>query len=333
MAKKKHKTNKPHGHYCYVCGKHKPNEKFSGSGHAHHICRQCQKIPVEKRNEITTINKIYGMEFRFLSKAEINWLRGKMDDPRAKVSEAARQTHDMKFPRYKRNMIKKNLTAKALEFYIRGEVWNEYGEEISVHMRFFADNTGILRRIDYNSAESEQETIINIGQTAMLKFLKSVVHQFDAPFWCEDLSDDEPIKYDPYLDILPEYHPGYDYPDYDYSVVHQFDAPFLCEDLSDDEPFEYDPYLDIFPEYHSGYDYPDYDYIDFDGDDDNDKPEPEIEDMELVCSLRLVLTKGIGEITQTFYNQLHDMPQDLFWVLMALFEPETDDFDEGDSAI
>jgi len=284
VANKKSKTNKPHGHYCYVCGKHKANEKFSGSGHAHHICRQCQKLPVEKRNEITTINKIYGMAFRYLSKAEIDWLRGKMNDPRAEVSEAARQTHDMKFPGYKRNMIKKNLTAKALEFYIRGEVCNEYGDEISVHMRFFADNTGILRRIDYDSAESEQESIINIGQTAMLKFLKSVVHQFDAPFWSEDLSD---------------------------------------------EPFEYDPYLDILPEYR-----PDYDDFDFDFDDDEDDEQESItEDREPVCSLRLVLTKGIGEITQTFYNQLHEMPQELFWALMDWFEPDTDDFDDGDSEI
>jgi len=34
---------KPHGHYCRICGKRKANEKFSGRGHAAHICKACAK--------------------------------------------------------------------------------------------------------------------------------------------------------------------------------------------------------------------------------------------------------------------------------------------------
>lgn len=37
MAKKK----KQQGHYCRVCGECKANEKFSGKGHAQHICKAC----------------------------------------------------------------------------------------------------------------------------------------------------------------------------------------------------------------------------------------------------------------------------------------------------
>lgn len=33
---KKHK-----GHYCKICGEYKPNESFSGKGHAQHICKEC----------------------------------------------------------------------------------------------------------------------------------------------------------------------------------------------------------------------------------------------------------------------------------------------------
>ena len=29
---------KKHGHYCKICGEYKANEKFSGKGHAAHIC-------------------------------------------------------------------------------------------------------------------------------------------------------------------------------------------------------------------------------------------------------------------------------------------------------
>jgi len=30
--------NKQRGHFCKVCGEKKANEKFSGKGHAAHIC-------------------------------------------------------------------------------------------------------------------------------------------------------------------------------------------------------------------------------------------------------------------------------------------------------
>lgn len=34
---------KRRGHYCRICGQHKANEKFSGRGHAAHICKACAK--------------------------------------------------------------------------------------------------------------------------------------------------------------------------------------------------------------------------------------------------------------------------------------------------
>ena len=39
MAKKKKKQQ---GHYCRICGNYKANEKFSGKGHAQHICKSCK---------------------------------------------------------------------------------------------------------------------------------------------------------------------------------------------------------------------------------------------------------------------------------------------------
>ena len=100
----KHKQNKPHGHFCYVCGEHKANEKFSGSGHAHHICKKCQALPVAKRNEMVDIRKIGNMTFRYLSKAKIKWLRGKMDDSRPEVHTAAREAYSFKFPNHDRKL-------------------------------------------------------------------------------------------------------------------------------------------------------------------------------------------------------------------------------------
>jgi len=279
-AKNKHRQNKPHGHFCKVCGDHKPNEKFSGKGHAAHICRKCAALPVTKRNEMMDLRKIMNMAFRYLSKQEIEWLRGKMDDPRPEISEAARRAYSFKFPNHERNIAKKGLTALSLEFYVHCVIWDEYGDEFPVKMRFYADNNGALRRIDYSTPEDEQENYINIGQSAAQKFLKSVVHEFNAPFWSDELSDSGLNDYDPFdpnLDVLPEFLPDYD-EDYDTDIG---DDDIGCADF-----------------------------------------EAPLGEKEPVWSLRLVLNKGIGEKTQTFYYQMHDEPRELFWSLMELFETD-----------
>ena len=53
MSKKK--SDRPHGHYCKICGEYKANEKFSGKGHAthkHHAHRRrtvSQRPPGQKK--------------------------------------------------------------------------------------------------------------------------------------------------------------------------------------------------------------------------------------------------------------------------------------------
>ncbi|MBP6491342.1 MAG: hypothetical protein KA282_00080 [Clostridia bacterium] len=51
---------KPHGHYCRICGQRKANEKFSGRGHAVHICMACAKRgnkPPEITTEVSFVNE------------------------------------------------------------------------------------------------------------------------------------------------------------------------------------------------------------------------------------------------------------------------------------
>ncbi|GHV49142.1 hypothetical protein FACS1894181_07240 [Bacteroidia bacterium] len=56
---------KHQGHYCTVCGERKANEKFSGSGHAKHICKKCSALPFARRNELQRINRIGGIGMKF----------------------------------------------------------------------------------------------------------------------------------------------------------------------------------------------------------------------------------------------------------------------------
>jgi len=53
MTKKKRQ-----GHYCQICGEWKANEKFSGKGHAAHICKKCQSLPKEVQADIKRNNEI-----------------------------------------------------------------------------------------------------------------------------------------------------------------------------------------------------------------------------------------------------------------------------------
>ena len=47
MSRKKHQRKRP-GHYCWACDRLRPNEKFSGRGHARHLCRDCAKLGAEE---------------------------------------------------------------------------------------------------------------------------------------------------------------------------------------------------------------------------------------------------------------------------------------------
>lgn len=49
MAKKKKRHR---GHYCKICGCYLPNEKFTGKGHARHICKSCSTKPKEVEEDI-----------------------------------------------------------------------------------------------------------------------------------------------------------------------------------------------------------------------------------------------------------------------------------------
>ena len=37
------------GRFCWCCGRRRPNERFSGRGHARCICRECERLPAEER--------------------------------------------------------------------------------------------------------------------------------------------------------------------------------------------------------------------------------------------------------------------------------------------
>ena len=91
MAKRK-----PHGHYCKVCGEYKANEKFSGKGHAAHICKACAKLSPAERSEQMTLNRLLDLPW-YLSKDQIKWLNNRIHDERPEVRELAKEQYDIRF--------------------------------------------------------------------------------------------------------------------------------------------------------------------------------------------------------------------------------------------
>jgi hypothetical protein len=48
VSRRRKQKRKLPGHYCWACDRRRPNEKFSGHGHARHLCRDCAKLGAEE---------------------------------------------------------------------------------------------------------------------------------------------------------------------------------------------------------------------------------------------------------------------------------------------
>jgi len=48
------------GHYCWMCGRMRPNERFSGKGHRRHLCKECSRRPREEKERIRAVMDIEG---------------------------------------------------------------------------------------------------------------------------------------------------------------------------------------------------------------------------------------------------------------------------------
>ena len=52
------------GHYCWVCGRTRANEKFSGKGYARHTCKDCARLPREAHDRAHALMDIEGFLYQ-----------------------------------------------------------------------------------------------------------------------------------------------------------------------------------------------------------------------------------------------------------------------------
>ena len=205
----KKRSNRPHGHYCKICGEYKANEKFSGKGHAAHICKACSKLSVAEKAEVMTINRLMDFPLGRLSASDKKWLENRVHDRRPEVASIAREVYNMHFPYAERNERKKRLLINTLVFELNNvTVYDEFGDEYSIHMRFTANRlTNVLTMTDFGADGAEQS--VTLEKKQMAKLLRWTVHTLEVFMWPEDydLSPDDPFFDGPLLDLLPEYWP------------------------------------------------------------------------------------------------------------------------------
>ena len=48
------------GHYCRMCDRVRPNERFSGEGHRIHVCKACSRLPKEESRQHELKDEIAG---------------------------------------------------------------------------------------------------------------------------------------------------------------------------------------------------------------------------------------------------------------------------------
>ncbi len=198
MSKKK---NRPHGHYCKVCGEYKVNEKFSGKGHAAHICKACSRLSAAEKAAAMDINRMMNFPMRRLSEGEKKWLKAKMKDDCPEVAETAREVYNECFPYAERNAMKKQLVINTLSFEVHTEVYDGYGGVGMVDRRFTIDRKSrVLTMTDFQAEDGKQSVTLEGGQMARL--LRYIVHTLEIFMWDQDYCPNPDAEdYDPFLDV------------------------------------------------------------------------------------------------------------------------------------
>lgn len=182
MAKKR----KMHGHYCKICGERKANEKFSGKGHAAHICKACAKLPAAERSEMQALGRIEGMAMRHINDSEIKWLQNRMKDSREDVREAAIAVNQLKFPNNGKPARKTAI--RTMTLYICDTVWDDWGDEVDVHATVEVSNSGLLRHVDHNLPQGENMAEVAVPVKVVKQLFREAIRIRD---YAEDMTDDE----------------------------------------------------------------------------------------------------------------------------------------------
>ncbi|MBN1652924.1 MAG: hypothetical protein JXA30_04030 [Deltaproteobacteria bacterium] len=97
------------GHFCWCCGRHRPNERFSGKGHRRHLCKDCSKLgkeELEYRQHIRNIDQLLDWDGRIRRKQRLNFEKYlNHSDERVRVYAQRAMAHNERLREERRTMI------------------------------------------------------------------------------------------------------------------------------------------------------------------------------------------------------------------------------------
>ena len=203
MAKKKLP-----GHFCKVCGMRKSSESFSGKGHAAHICKACSRLSPEQQAEQMTLRRLENLPLRRLTESEMTWLKNRTHDHRPEVKALACMVYSERFPRLARNQKKQELSIRALELSVDGDVCDPYGDLVYIKESYQVSRTPptIVRTQKGGASQT-----IEPQPKVMAKLLKWIVHTLEIFWWGEDYcdsADTEPEEESSLWSVHVEYSSG-----------------------------------------------------------------------------------------------------------------------------
>jgi hypothetical protein len=188
----KSKPPKRRGYYCKVCGEHKANEKFSGKGHATHICKACHTLPVLRRNELMRMRTIERIDCKFyVPREDIDKLNRYSKDKRyPEASEYAQDVYNSVIERIKSTKPEEPEYEPILFSEMDEDSQTEFVEALYV-------NIGeLLPYCKFSPSEKDKEEL--------LRDLCSLFYVYDDDFNERQLIPDEDLsrKYDEVLNIF-----------------------------------------------------------------------------------------------------------------------------------
>jgi len=81
------------GHYCWSCDRMRPNEKFSGGGHARHLCKDCARLGQDElayRQAVRNLERLVTWE-GFIPRKKRKQFRKYLEHEDARVRAYARE--------------------------------------------------------------------------------------------------------------------------------------------------------------------------------------------------------------------------------------------------
>lgn len=85
------------GHYCWKCGQYLANEKFSGKGHARHICKKCMAEERAHRRQILKEKRERGeipeLKLKPVSQEVIDYVENEIIPRYAAFDKAHQESH------------------------------------------------------------------------------------------------------------------------------------------------------------------------------------------------------------------------------------------------